>query len=251
MNRAIILFVLVTFFGHNSTGQKSIEDSTISVVALGAQIGLSYPLGELGLRFGYSGMTGGSLMFKTKSKWIIEPNMAILFGNQVKEDSILDPITTNTNIIIDRTGNPANVVFFERGFITSVRVGKIWSMIGPNPNCGIQTTLGVGYMQHRIRIQDESESIPQLQGNYRKGYDRFTSGLSLMQGVGYQHFSNYRFINYYIGLEIHEGFTKNRRAINFDTMESDNKLRLDVLVNLTLRWYFPMYKRQPKDFYFY
>lgn len=251
MKRLLLIIVLVTVIAQTSNAQKSIEDSTISVIGLGAQIGLSYPLGDLGLRFGYSGTTGGSLMLKTQSNWVFEPNLAILFGNQVKEDTILNSITTTTGIIIDRTGNPATVVLNERGFIASLRVGRIWNVIGPNPNCGIQTTLGLGYMQHKIRIQDELESIPQIQGDYRKGYDRFTSGLSLMQGVGYQHFSNYRFINYYVGLEIHEGFTKNRRAVNFDTMKPDNSPRIDILVNLTLRWYFPIYKRKPKDFYFY
>ena len=251
MIRLVSILVFVSVFAPTIRAQKSIEDSTINVVAFGAQIGFIYPFADLGKRFGYGGTTGGALIFKTKNNIVIEPSMTILFSNQVKEDTILNSITTSSGIIIDRTGNPSTVVLFQRGFIAGVRVGKIWSVMGPNPNCGLLTSFGVGYMQHRIRIQDELESIPQIQGDYKKGYDRYSNGLSLMQGIGYQHFSNYRFINYYVGLEIHEGFTQNRRYVNFDTMKPDSKARLDLLINLTLRWYFPMYKRQPKDFYFY
>ena len=46
--------------------------------------------------------------------------------------------------------------------------------------------------------------------------------------------------------------TKNRRTINFDEPDVpvSTELRLDVQVGFKLGWVIPIYKRQPKDFYF-
>jgi len=106
-------------------------------------------------------------------------------------------------------------------------------------------------MQHKIKIIEVAEQVPQLLGEYKKGYDHLTYGFTLSQSIGYQHFSNYRLLNFYVGAEFYEGFTQNRRSINFNTKSADPTQRLDVLATLVLRWYFPLYKRQASDFYFY
>lgn len=234
-----------------SFGQRNVRDSTLSFFAIGAEMGIQMPLADLSDRFGYGGITGGGLMYKFKSNLTLEGNVGFFYGNQVKEDSVLAPLKTEQDFIIDRTGNPAEVFLQERGFVISGRVGKIFPIIGPNPNSGLHVALGTGFMQHKIRIEDDLGSVPQLQGDYIKGYDRLSNGWLVSQSIGYQHFSNYRLVNYYIGVEFYEAWTQNRRTVNFDTGMHDNRTRFDVLGTLVFRWYFPTYKRQPKEFYFY
>lgn len=231
--------------------QKSIRDSVMSFAAIGAEWGIQYPFADLGERFGMGGIAGGGVLYKTRKNIVFEGNFGFLYGNNVREDSVLNSISTSQGFVIDRTGNPADIRLYERGFVITGRVGKIFPVIGPNPNSGLHLAVGTGFLQHKIRIQDNLQSVPQLEGDYRKGYDRLTNGWLLSQSIGYQHFSNYRLVNYYIGFEFYEAITENRRSINFDTGVHDGRARLDIIGSLVVRWYFPTYKRQPKEFYFY
>ena len=106
-------------------------------------------------------------------------------------------------------------------------------------------------IQHKIKITEATQKAPQLLGDYSKGYDRLSNGLLLSQAIGYSHFSNFKLINYYLGIEFSQGFTQNRRTINFDTGISDPRQRVDVFASVVFRWYFPIYKRQPQHFYFF
>ncbi|MEX2596987.1 MAG: hypothetical protein WEC59_08655 [Salibacteraceae bacterium] len=245
----LALFLLAST--HLSWGQKTIADSAINFFAISAELGLQVPFGDMADRFGAGGIAGGSIMYKSKENWTFEGNFGFLFGQNINEDTILKPLITEQNFIIGRDGNPADVLLYQRGFVATVRVGKIFPVIGPNPNSGIHLALGAGVMQHKIQIQDAFENIPQIAGEYKKGYDRLTNGFTLSQSIGYQHFSDYRFFNFYIGAEFYEGFTQNRRSLNFDTGLRDDRQRLDVVGSLVIRWYFPIYKRKPKEFYFY
>lgn len=250
IGKILTLFILVLVVS-KVNAQRNVKDSTLSFFAIGAELGMQVPMADLAERFGYGGIAGGGLMYKFKSNWTIEGNFGYIYGNRIKEDSVLAPIMTSQNIIIDRTGNPAEVMMQQRGFVITGRVGKVLPIIGPNPNSGLHLALGTGFIQHKIRIQDDLGSVPQLQGDYIKGYDRLTNGWVMSQSIGYQHFSNYRLINYYIGVEFYEGWTQNRRSVNYDTGLPDNRNRLDIMGTLVFRWYFPTYKRQPQEFYFY
>src|SRR5690606_25361379 len=129
--------------------------------------------------------------------------------------------------------------------------GRVFPVVGPNPNSGLHLKLGAGLMQHKIKIQESTRTAHHVIGDYAKGYDRLSNGLSLSQSIGYTHFSNYKLINYYVGVEFFEGFTKNRRTVNFDTGLHDGRQRIDIIGSVVVRWYFSIYKRQPQDFYFY
>lgn len=249
--KKILAFVFCFVLVYASHAQKNVRDSLLRLTAIGGHMGLSVPMGDLGKRFGFGENSGGAVLFKTKSNLTLEANFSVFYGNRVKEDTLLKNITTSQGYVLNVEGSVVDVIMFERGFNVGLRVGKIFPIIGPNPNSGLHPQFGIGFMQHHIKYETYFEAVPQLMGNYRKGYDMLTNGLALMQGVGYQHFSNKRLINYYIGLEVYEGFTKNRRSINFTTGLKDTQQRLDLLTCLTIKWYFPLYKRQPNDFYFY
>ena len=94
-------------------------------------------------------------------------------------------------------------------------------------------------------------TAPQLSGDYEKGYDRLTAGFTLSQFVGYQNLSNRRISNYYIGIELTEGFTRSMRDYDFDRMAPDSQSRLDLMIGIKAGWILPLYGRAPKDYYYY
>ena len=110
---------------------------------------------------------------------------------------------------------------------------------------------GIGFLQHKKRIEVTGNVVPELTRDYRKGYDRLSNGPAITQFIGYHYLSNRRLINFFGGFEAIAALTKNRRGYNYDTMEYDNKQRFDLLYGIRFGWIIPLYKKKPKEFYFY
>ncbi|HXH20060.1 MAG TPA: hypothetical protein VNJ07_13360, partial [Chitinophagales bacterium] len=91
-----------------------------------------------------------------------------------------------------------------------------------------------------------------LNKEYRKGYDRLTSGFMLSQFIGYFFLdAKKKRINCYAGIEVQEGFAKNRRSWNFDEKRRDDSLRNDILISIRLGWIIPFYRTQTEKYYYY
>ncbi len=231
--------------------QMSVRDTTIAFPMIGATFGYQFPGGDLADRFGNNFNVGGVFQWKLQSNWILGIEGDFLFGDEVKENNILDKYKTPDGNIIDEHGHYANVLLYQRGLKFEVRIGKIFPVIGPNKNSGIMACIGLGYLQHKIRIETPESAIPYISGEYSKGYDRLTTGPEITEFLGYVNFSNSRLVNFYGGIECTQAFTKNRREINFDTGLKDDKSRLDLLFGIRIGWVFPLYKRSADKFYMY
>jgi len=245
------IFVLAIGTDHISQAQVSIRDSAISFAMIGGTFAYQAPGGDMADRFGNNYNVGGTFQWKTKKNWIFGIDGNFLFSEQVKENDILRQISTSQGYVIGQDGLYADVFLYERGFMFSGKAGKIFPVVGPNPNSGLVATLGLGLLQHKIRIEDKGNKAPQVNDDYKKGYDRLTNGLSLTEFLGYINFGSHRLINFMVGFEFTQAFTKNRRSFNFDTMERDDKSRLDLLFGLRAAWLIPVYKRVPKEYYYY
>lgn len=251
MKSVLFSLLMVVFFTSAASAQRSVRDSTIRFFNISPYVGIQNAFGDLQKRYGYGGIVGASFCFKNKKNWMLEAQYGYIFGKDVKEDTILKNVLTSQGFVLNRNASPAEVILAERGFLINAKIGKIFPVFGANPNSGIHVAAGAGFLQHHIKIQEVSKSSPQIMGDYAKGYDRLSNGFMLSQSIGYSHFSNYKFINYYIGIEFYEGFTKNRRTVNYDTGLHDGSKRNDICGSIIIRWYFPVYKRKPQDFYFY
>jgi hypothetical protein len=175
-----------------------------------------------------------------------------LFGGNIKDStSILNGLKTESGQIINSFGEYGTILLSERGFYAGAKFGKILPLFGPNPNSGIVVNLGVGLLQHQIRIENKDNNTPPVLGDYKKGYDRLTNGLSLRQFIGYQHLDNKNIFNFYIGIEAYQAFTQSRRDFDFDTMQRDDTKRKDFLFGLRAGWILPIYKRNPQEYYYY
>lgn len=173
------------------------------------------------------------------------------FSSNVKEQSMLDPLLDEDGLLFGNGGNPENYEFLHRGMNLQLKAGKIFDLFGPNPNSGLFVQFGAGYWQHKVIIDVQDNLFPNLAGDYRQGYDRFTSGVSLSQFIGYLHLSNRNFFNFYVGLEFMQGITQGRRNYQFDLMAPLNDNRFDGAIGLKIGWIIPVYPEGATDFHMY
>lgn len=200
------------------------------------------PGGALKDRFGNNFSLGLGLNWLTaKRNWILGINGNFLFGNTVKTD-VLANLRTEAGYIIGNNRLPADIGLRQRGWLVQVEIGKHIPFSDKHPRSGIRLSISPGILQHRIRIQkDPQQSVPQLLGDYQKGYDRLSNGLSFTEFVGYQLLSANRRMNFFIGLEFTQAFTQNRRDFDFPTRTKDETRRTDLLYGLRVGWILPFY----------
>lgn len=233
-----------------AVAQKSISDSAISVSHIDVMYSYQIPNGDLANRFGNFHGIGLGFYFKGKNNIEYGGGGTFLFGNKVRESSVYENLLTSSGNVLDRDGSPANILITLRGWQFRGSVGKVFSFGKPNPNSGVMLRVGMGMMQHKIRIEDTQVNTPQIAWPYQQGYDRLTNGLMLSQFIGYQIFSNSKMVNFYTGIEFNEAFTKNRRPYNFSEKRQDTDPRFDGSVAIKVGWMIPIYKRAPKEFYY-
>ena len=134
---------------------------------------------------------------------------------------------------------------------TGIKAGKLIPVAGPNKNSGIIFNVGAGLLQHHIRIENKDNNTPPVLGDYKKGYDKLTNGLSAREFIGYQFLDNKGLINFYVGFEFYQAWTMCRRDYNFDTMQRDDTKRNDYLMGIRAGWILPVYKKAPNSYYYY
>ena len=177
---------------------------------------------------------------------------AFIFGNSLRVTGLFDHLVDSKGNITDVNGDIAIVRALPRGMYVNATAGKIFPVFGSNPNSGIYANIGLGFLAHKIRVETQDHVVPQIELDYKKGYDRLTSGINTSQFLGYSFMADQGIVNFYAGVYFQQGFTKNRRTINFDSPEIpvSQATRLDLQYGLKACWLIPIYKRRPKDFYF-
>lgn len=246
------LFLGNIFCSNICLAQVTPKDSVINAPLLGASYAFQLPEGDLKQRFGYNSSVGLHFLYKTKHNFIYGIDATFTFSpqSQVKNAYSLFDSISSANNVIDRNGEYASILFYQRGFTSTLKVGKLFPMWGQNKNSGLCLLLGLGYMQHKIRIEDKYNRTPQLSKPYIKGYDRLTSGPMLSAFAGYLFLGNNRLLNFYAGLELMVGQTQSRRSINFDTMQRDTQIRKDIYWGPRVGFILPLYKRMPNEYYY-
>jgi len=209
------------------------------------------PAADMAERFGLSYRVGPGLLYKTKTNWVFGIKTDFIFGNKIKEKGFLSNLMTENEGILAMNGIRSNVSFFERGYLAGFQAGRIFNFSSKNPDNGLLLLTSAGFVQHKILINtSKSGYIPQLEGDYKKGYDRLANGWYLEQFAGYSYSSKTGFVNFNIGLDILAGFTQGRRNYLTDVQKPGNEKRFDLLYGIRGSWYIPVYKRKSDDFYF-
>jgi hypothetical protein len=246
--------IITTFFAliliQQIQAQYQVRDSALFDPHVSVIFGYQTPSGDMAKRFRDNQFAGLGFHIKSKKNWYYGVEGTYLFGKSVNEPGLLDNIVTNDGYVLDNQGQLVKMNIQERGFTFSLDGGKILDIIGPNKNSGLLLMGGVGMLQHKIRLEHQENTITQLDGEYIKGYDRLTNGLMIKQFVGYYHMSNNRLVNFFIGIEAMEAFTKSRRNFNFDTQTKDTAERRDYLFGIKAGWTLHLYVRAADAYYY-
>jgi len=251
MNKFYTILLIASSYSCYTFSQVNVKDSAISTSMISLSYSYQFPGGNLSERFASNSSVGGSYFYKTKTNWIGCINGNFMFRDTIKENGILNSISTKDGNIIDGNGIYADIKLYERGFYFDVKAGKLFPVFGSNKNSGIVILGGIGFLQHKIRIENKDNTAPQLKDDYKKGYDRLTNGFAVSEFIGYMYLGNSRLVSFYAGFEFVQAFTKDRRSYNFDLMSADKTKRLDILSGFKIGWVIPLYKRSPDKFYYY
>lgn len=243
---------IVAFLGTSSIAQVSVKDSAVTIPMFSGNLSMHLPAFDLKERFGLNSGIGSTFFVKTKNNWIFGVDYHYLFGNNVKnKDSILSSIVNSNGFVISLEGKQADIYFYERGFTSSLKFGKLFPVFGPNPNSGLVLIGSGGLLQHKIKIENPENTAPQLSGDYIKGYDKLTNGFSVSEFIGYMYLGNTRLVSFYCGIEFTQAWTKSRRNYDFNIIGKDETKRFDMLYGIKAGWIFPIYPRVPDKYYFY
>ncbi len=236
------IFILLTTTFLQLNAQDSELGKPNNFIAFGAQYGLQLPGGDLADRFGYNFATTFSLdYYLSKLNGFIGLETQIQFGDRVKED-VLAPLRISNGALLGTDGFTGDIFLRRRGFYVGAYINKVLISGKKNPASGLTLGLGVGVLEHFIRLQNDSDNIGQIRADYSKGYDRLSRGPALKQTLTYHHLGKNRSVNYALGISIFEGFTNPVRSINFDTGLRPEDSRLDILISFDAKWFIPIIK---------
>jgi len=210
-------------------------------------LGGHLPGGDLKDRFGINGSLGTGAEFISRQDWVIGFEGAFIFGNKVKEDP-LSILRTPSGDIIGNDRSIATIRYQERGLYIGATMGKLIPM--SKKRAGLRLTLGGGWSQHLIRIFDESRSVVQIKGDYKKGYDRLCGGPALQQFIGWQQVGQGRSMSWLIGFEFNQAFTQTRRDWDFTEMRKIEGNRVDLRFGVRVAWTLPFYTGYAEEIYY-
>lgn len=245
-------FALVLVTATLVTNAQNPRDTSLASAIIQVSYAVQIPGGDLATRFGLAHNIGGGISYKTRSNWIFGIQGHYLFGDEAKEmGTILKPLLTTSGIIIGRDGNPSVVNVTQKGMVLHASFGKLIShkAIAPNPNSGFLITVGGGYLMHWVGFDVQENTVPQLMGDYEKGYDRMCGGFQLQQFVGYHFQSGNKLLNFFAGFEFSQAFTSSLRSYDFPSRGPIDQSRIDLQYGFRVGWMLPLYKRDQDQYY--
>lgn len=248
----IFIILTVLLLSNVVFAQRNVTDKTIGTPYISIQYGANLSGGDLADRYGFTNSLGSIAGYKTNKNWIFALDGSFLFGKDIRIDGLLDNLRDDQGEITNTSGGQSIVLLFNRGFHVNGVIGKIFPFWRPNPNSGPMIQLGAGYSWHKLRIETQEDNVPQIQDDYLKGYDRLTIGANTSQFIGYSFMANQGIYNFYAGLYFQQGYTVNQRDVFWDMPEKkvSKDIRIEHLYGVRVGWLIPIYKRQPKEFYF-
>ncbi len=249
LKHTVILFILV-LINKGLLAYTNGGDTNDVHMGISFAYGFNAPILDMGERFFTYSTIGGKLDVKTANNWLWQLGGSFMFKDTVKQTDILDNLINDNGFIITGEGEIANVLLWQRGFNVELMTGKILNFKNTNGS-GISFSGGLGFMQHKILLYSKDFVIPQVQREYVKGYDRLTNGLYAKESIKFRHFPSGRMVGFFAGLDMVQGFTKNRRSYNFSTMMKEDDLRMDFSFGLEVGITILFKRKSPDEYYFY
>lgn len=254
MKKIVLIIGLLLAFTHFSVyAQRGSDvelragevDSTTHFVWVSPSFAYQWPFGSLKETFKSNMNFGAGVTYKTNKNWTISLDFNYLFGSKLRNQAAVvgDDMLTSNGDLIDGNGLKATIYFEGRYWNLSAGVGKIIP-VSRWRNSGIWLKLNAGYFEHKIRINDPDDQIPQLADPYRKCYDQRCSGFCLTQFVGYLFMQKRRVCSFYAGFEVSEIWSKSSRDFSIVLGGKDETKKFSVLIGPKVGWVIPLYEKR-------
>jgi len=251
MNVKTLLFVLTSIISITGFSQAPGRDS-LSAWMIEAGITYYGTAGELGERLNSGSSAGIGASYKTKSNWIYSLEASYLYSNNIADPgAVLSGFKAEGQRILNTVGNLANLNVDHRGFEGFAVIRKTLPWLNANPNSGFQLGLGAGATTFWYNVTSNDQSVPQIQDEYDKGYDRLSAGFAMKQAISYQYLSRKRTINFRISFVVGQTFTEDLRGYNYSTGKRITGSQFSLTYGLKAHWILPIYQEAPNKEYFY
>ena len=249
-----LIFIILVIIPLITNAQKDIKSERISTWMFQVTYAYQFPEQDTKTLYNNNNSVGGSVFFKTKTNWIFSINGNFISGNSVRisRHDLFGDILDSNDEIITGDGIYGSYALFERGAHFQARVGKVFPILSPNPNCGFFVQGGIGYLFNRIKCEFGSYASPPpaLAGDYVYGYDRMRGGFAWSGEIGYMFLSNSRVLNFSVSFEFTQAYTKPLRQWDFNLMGKDTNSYVDQYIGIRAAIYIPTYRRKPAEFYY-
>ncbi|MBL7812754.1 MAG: hypothetical protein JNL57_11070 [Bacteroidetes bacterium] len=198
--------------------------------------------GILGQRYPHFAGIPVAAYLKTSSNLTFGIDFMNFLGSKVNTTGLLQGINGSSGNVLDQNGFPTVIRYYMRGYTLTGTAGKLFKVNNKNPQLKLQTQFGLGFMQHKTRMQLDAGRSPQVEGEYQEGYDRLTNGLQLTQTLRL-HYVNTETLSVFAGVDLSQGFTRNQRNWDYGFGNREPGRRLDtyfgisagILIPITLR----------------
>ncbi len=214
-------------------------------VFLNIQYGAQTPVLDMKNRFGTSLRTTVVLAYQPSKKRSVWSAAGFFqFGALVKEH-VFSNLLTPEGYLIGNDKNPAVIQLRQRAWFLGL--GRGWRF---NNKSVFLQRLNVdmygGFFQHKIRIQDDpSRVVPQISGEYRKGYDRLSNGPGALLNFSYNPTAKPLLTRFVVGIDLFASPTWNRRPVNFNTGVKDEAIFWVFQPGIHLGYHFPRVFKNP------
>ena len=239
-----ICIVVILLFFFNSNAQDNVQS------AFAFNYNYQSPIGRLANNFSNNSTIGTSYFFEISNNMIFGIEGNYMFGNDIKDSTIFDNISTSTGAIIGADGHYANIKLMQRGFDSYIFTGYAFHF-SERTLSGIYISQGIGYLQHQIFIDTKNQNIPQLNENMKRGYDRFSNGVSAKLSVDYKYYHKTGRLQISSGINYTSAYTKNQRVYDFANNEYySSKRTCDQLLGFKFEIIIPIQRKNEEEFHY-
>ena len=238
-----IAILCIVFMYSNAQGNKQ--------AAFTFNYNYQVPIGSLSNTYGNNSAIGASYFVEKNNNIIFGIEGSYLFGNNIKDTTIFENISTSTGAIIGSDGRYTDIKLMQRGCDAYIFVGYAFH---PSKNnlSGIYISQGIGYLQHKIFIDTKNQNVPQLNENMKEGYDQFSNGISTKFAIDFKYYHKKGRFQISSGFNYIMAHTKNQRLYDFVNQKYyDSLKKWDKLLGFKIEVIIPVNRKNEEEFHYY
>lgn len=252
---AVFALVPCLLWGQTIKPNKDFVDSAATMVWTEVNLSWQFPVGGLYETFKMNGSVGTGVTVKTASNWTFGVRGNYCFGAAMRDNSVLDILKDHNGYIYNSDGssnrNDLDNEIEGRYWYVAGGFGKVFS-VSRWKNSGIWIYADFGIAQHKVYLGSQvADYVPLLHGNYKKSFDRRSTGFCMSQSIGYLFIQRVRVASFYAGIEFRELWTAPDRNYILGVGPTEGmKTKFSGLFSIKVAWLIPLYEKKKVSTYY-